>query len=598
MKRTSTVLVVILLVALVVPLAAAEPAGSEPEPFPFSDRYPAEVVLSSREMLAALVESGVDVGDVRPLDPLRTWPRPDEPPVPLVATVYVSPAEAEQLAVLGLDVRPIPNESLRAFREYGPGSHSPEAWPTFEQVVARMQAIAVAHPNLVRMVSIGQSVQGREIWMLKVSDNPDLEEDEPEFKYTSTMHGDEVVGVEMTVRLAELLASQYATDPRLTELVDEMEIWLCPIHNPDGYVAGSRNNANGVNLNRDYPDRITNPVDSPAGREPETQAMMNFGYGHRFVMGANYHGGALVVNVPWDSVPAVPDYAPDDAIFLEYALGYAARNPTILSGGFTDGITRGWEWYIIYGGMQDWAYHWQGEHHVTIEISSIKTPPYTLMDSYWNDNREAMLWWMERALRGVRGRVTDACTGEPLNATVDVLQIAKPVRTDPDVGDYHRLLLPGTYTVTASADGYLGQSAAVGVISGTATVQDFQLWPAGLPITPSVALSVEMTTQMGMAGDVIDYSLTLTNTSACADSFAITLHDYAWSAAVVPTQTMVLAPLEPAGLTVTVSVPAGSGGESDSVIVRATSGRDPAVFEELMLVTVRAWGVYLPLVVR
>jgi carboxypeptidase D len=117
--------------------------------------------------------------------------------------------------------------------------------------------------------------------MLKISDNPDAEEDEPEFKYTSTMHGTEPVGAEMTLRLAELLMQSYGSDPELTELVDEMEIWLCPIHNPDGYVAGTYTNANGVNLNRDFPDRITDPVDDPTGREPETQAFMNFGLATR-----------------------------------------------------------------------------------------------------------------------------------------------------------------------------------------------------------------------------------------------------------------------------------------------------------------------------
>ena len=88
--------------------------------------------------------------------------------------------------------------------------------------------------------------------------------------------------------------------------MNEEEIWLCPIYNPDGYVAGSRYNAHGTDLNRDYPDPIIDPIDDPAGREPETQAFMYFGYGHRFVQGANYHGGALVVNYPWDAEGHTP----------------------------------------------------------------------------------------------------------------------------------------------------------------------------------------------------------------------------------------------------------------------------------------------------
>lgn len=472
----------LLSLALWVTNSLAEPPSDDratPEPFPFSNRYSAEIVLNSPQDLAVLAHLGIDVGRVRPVDETRMFPGPEEPFEPLLATVYINDGEAQRLREEGLAAYPIPNDSLRAWRAYGPGTEAPEAWPSFEDFVSRMQSIADNYPDLVRMMSIGQSVQGRELWVLKISDNPDVDEDEPEFEYISTMHGNEPVGAEMTLRLVELLTANYGVDPGLTELVDEMEIWLLPIYNPDGYVAGSRYNAHGVDLNRDYPDRITDPVDDPSGREQETQVFMNFGYGQRMVMGANYHTGALVVNFPWDSVVANnPDYAPDDAIFYEYSVGYSIRNPAIWNGGFPEGVTRGWEWYIIRGGLQDWAYHWRGEHHVTIELSNQSTPPYQDMDDYWDDNRDAMLWWMRRPLTGARGLVTDATDGEPLDASVDVLQIGKPVRTDPDVGDYHRLLLPGTYTVTASAFCYEDQSATVTVVSGTATVQDFPLNPA------------------------------------------------------------------------------------------------------------------------
>jgi hypothetical protein len=486
--------------------------GAAPEPFPFSDRYPAEVVLDSPEALSVLVRLGIDVGQVRTVDETRPFPGPDEAFEPLLAIVYINEKEEERLGEEGLVARVIPNESLRAWQAYGPGAETLEPWPTFEDFVTRMQSIAGNYPDLVRMVSIGQSVQGRELWLLKISDNPDLDEDEPEFEYTSTMHGNEPVGTEMTLRLAELLTSNYGVDPDLTELVDEMEIWLFPIYNPDGYVAGTRYNAHGVDLNRDYPDRITDPVDDPSGREPETQAFMNFGYGRRFVMGANYHTGTLVVNYPWDSVPGTPDYAPDDAIFYEYSVGYASRNPAILNGPFPpDGVTRGWEWYIVRGGLQDWTYHWRGEHHVTIEISYQQPPPYGDMDDYWDDNREAMLWWMRRPLTGVRGLVTDATSGDPLDASVDVLQIGKPVPTDPEVGDYHRLLLSDTYTVTASAYCYEDQAATVTVVSGTATVQDF-------PMNPAANWTVEGTVTEEGTGTPLEATIEFLGTPEMAQS--------------------------------------------------------------------------------
>jgi hypothetical protein len=543
----------------------------EPEPFPFSDRYPAEIVVTSAGMVEILLRLQIDIANIQPLDADGSPPAPREPFKPVVATVYVTPAEEQSLEQLGMNVQRIPNESLRAFREYGPGTDAPPGWPTFEEYVLRMETIANSYPDLVRMVSIGQSVQGREIWMLKISDNPDAEEDEPEFKYTSTMHGTEPVGAEMTLRLAELLMQSYGSDPELTELVDEMEIWLCPIHNPDGYVAGTYTNANGVNLNRDFPDRITDPVDDPTGREPETQAFMNFGYSHSFVMGANYHTGAVVVNVPWDSIDQ-PEYAPDDAIFMEYGIGYAMRNPDIWNGPFENGITRGWEWYVIRGGMQDWAYHWHAEHHITIEIANQQPPPYNQMDDYWENNREAMIWWMGQTLTGVRGLVTDATNGAPLDAEVDVTQIGKPVWTDPDVGDYHRLLLPGSYTLTCAAEGYQTQEWSVEVISGTATVKDCPLWPLS-----EYGVAVGSSEMSGLPGSTITHTFAITNVGTMTDSYTLALGQGDWPAELLGDSAGPLAPQGVANVQVEVMVPAWPLQPSDLFSLTVTSVATPTV---------------------
>ncbi len=309
---------------------------------------------------------------------------------------------------------------------------------------------------------------------MKITDNPDVEEFEPEFKYSSSMHGDEVTGLEMCLRLIQLLVDQYGTDPTITSYVDGIEIWICPLHNPDGYVAVSRENANGVNLNRDFPDPVDDPYDDPSGRQPETQAFMYFGYDHRFVLSANYHGGALVMNYPWDSFAG---YTPDDTMIRNFALGYSVLNPPMWNSPvFPNGVTIGWEWYIIHGGMQDWCYNWRSDIDITIEVSDTKWPPYSQMDSFWDDNRDAMLWYMGRSLIGINGFVTDADSGAPLDATIDVLEIGKTIRTGSGLGDYHRLLEPGTYTLYVEAIGHLPQTIpGVVVIDGPATRQDIAM---------------------------------------------------------------------------------------------------------------------------
>ncbi len=475
-KTKSMILVMILILVVLFSssgggiIASAAPVN--PDPDPFSGKYPIEVTINSPGEAVLLNRLNLDIDNVQKNVKDQQYPQ--------LVTVYVSPQEDIFVKQSGLTAVVIPNRSLEAFRKYGPGSGAPNAWPTYEQWVARMQGIASAYNNIVRMIAIGRTVQNRTIWCLKISDNPDLIEDEPEFKYSSTMHGNEPVGAEMILRLAEYLTQNYSTNPTATQLVNGLETWLCPIHNPDGYVAGSRYNAHGVDLNRNFPDRDIDPIDTMLGHEMENQAFMNLGYTHHFVMGANYHTGALVVNYVWDCCTG--DYSPDDALFYNYSVGYASRNPMILNGGFQNGVTIGWQWYEVNGGMQDWAYNWRGEHHVTIEISDYQYPypDYSEMTNYWNNNREAMLWWMGRPLTGVRGIVTDAVSGTPLDASVLASTINKPVKTDPMVGDYHRMLLAGTYTLQASAFCHVTQSAQVTIANSEdpAVIQNFVLQPS------------------------------------------------------------------------------------------------------------------------
>jgi hypothetical protein len=136
---------------------------------------------------------------------------------------------------------------------------------------------------------------------------------------------------------------------------------------------------------------------------------------------------------------------------------------------------------MIYGGMQDWNYVWMGCNEVTIELCDWHWPPYSWIPGLWDDNRDSMLAYVELCLEGVRGLVTDAVTGEPVAATVRALGIDHDVFTDPDVGDYHRMLLPGTYSLEIKASGYQTKTVSnISVASGPATRVDVALLPNGV----------------------------------------------------------------------------------------------------------------------
>lgn len=395
------------------------------------------------------------------------------------ARAYIFSDRLDDLRKLGYDIIVIPNRIKRDSRLL-------TGYPSLSELESELKQIESAHPDLCRLYNIGDSTLGHPLWFMKISDNADAEEDEPEFHYIASMHGDEPVGMELCLNLIHLLTDNYGTDQRFTDLVNEVEIWIMPLMNPDGYVSQNRYNAQNKDLNRSFPDQYHDPVNTVSGRPTEIQHIMNWAFAHSPALSANLHGGDLVVNYPYDSNPefdSVYTASPDDALFIQMALSYTSQNlPMKNSSDFEQGITNGAAWYHVKGGMQDWKYVWIGCNEVTIELGYDKWPAFSEIETLWNDNREAMLAYMEWSLRGLRGIVTDSITGKPLDSTVSVSGIAHDVYTDSDVGDYHRILLPGIYELNFSAPGYRSLTVSdVVVLEGNAARLDVSLRPEILP---------------------------------------------------------------------------------------------------------------------
>ena len=417
--------------------------NGEPDHTAIDSFTPVEVALTAITDVDILSAEGIIVSNVRSL----------------TATVYVTSDDRSRLQALGftfIETRTTPKD-LESRGDY----HNHAA------LTEELNAYADAFPDITRLISIGNTTQGRALWALLITDNPDIEEDEPEFKYSSTIHGDEPVGTEISLYMIDRLLNDYGTDPRITALVDDTAIWFLPLMNPDGFEAISRVNARGRDLNRSFPafpsdftDTFYDGEDSDiTGREAEVQAVMAWTLENNFVLSANFHGGALVMNYPYDDdgLPSGNDTpTPDDLLFEDISLRYADLNPPMSASPiFPDGITNGSEWFSIEGGMQDWIYRYTGGMDVTIELSNIKRPPSSTLHGFWLDNEASMLAYMEAVHIGVRGIVTERRSGEPLWASVSVTDNTHRVYTDSDVGDYHRLLLPGQYDLTYFAPGFI-----------------------------------------------------------------------------------------------------------------------------------------------
>lgn len=408
-----------------------------------------------------------------------------------------------------------------------------DTWTTYAEIQTTFAAREASYPTLCKYYDLGTTPGGRHLWALRISDNVLVEENEPEFRYVSTLHGDEIVGTKMCMNLIDYLLTNYGTIQRCTDIVNNVELWILPLANPDGYdrTTRTRYNNNGVDLNRNFPEGSGSSPEpnTTVGRQPETAAIMNWGFAQSFVCSANFHGGALVANYPYDNDPPIPSgsyaAAPDDDMLIYISEQYSYYNSPMYNGSWYHGITNGSDWYAIDGGLQDWSYRYMGCNDVTIELGDTKQPAASQIGTYWSNNRDSMLSYIETCLIGVRGLVTDGVTGDPLAATVTVTGRNHNIYTDPDVGDYHRMLKPGTYTLNFTATGYTPVTVSgVVVSSGAATVLNVQMYgptyvttpnggeelPSGTPTTvtwtgnPAAQYHVQYTKNYGETGTITD----------------------------------------------------------------------------------------------
>lgn len=337
-----------------------------------------------------------------------------------------------------------------------------DLYPTYRQYDSIMHKLAYEHPFICRVDTIGYSVEGRLILALKISDNVDDDEDEPEVFYTSNMHGDELQGMVLMLQLAEHLLLNAGNGGLEQALVDSLEVWINPLANPDGTYHGSdtityptRANANGTDLNRNFPD----PLNTFIIPDVENEAMIAFMRGRNFVLSANFHGGYEVVNFPWDRWLSI---VPADSLWFynisrKYADTVHNHSAETYMDSYNNGVVRGAVWYQILGGRQDFVtYELQGRE-VTIELDNTKQTAAAQLPLLWEYNYRSFLGYLENAFYGIHGRVVDDITGEPVRAKVFIEGHDKDsshVYSDPATGRFVRMLSPGTWDLCFTADGY------------------------------------------------------------------------------------------------------------------------------------------------
>ncbi|NQV18676.1 MAG: carboxypeptidase regulatory-like domain-containing protein [Armatimonadetes bacterium] len=388
------------------------------------------------------------------------------------ALLFVIPSELEMIKSTGLRYK-IEREDLNEFSRNFWQSMDPTrvAYHTYEEIVALADSLAATFPDICEKHMFGTSVQGRELGALKISDNVSLDENEAEVMFDGGIHGDEVGCSENCIRFARDLCRDYSTDPYIADLIDNREIWIYYSVNPDGRVADSRYNANGVDLNRDAGYMWDGwGGSSGAFSQVESKALRDATYGRQFVVHTTYHSGTEFISCPW-SYRA--DQCPDFGHILQLA-GIYSSTSGYANMQYGQGCTG---MYPINGSTKDTNYGAAGSISWSMEISYDKDPPTSQIMMFYNYNKPAMLAMIEYSGYGLEGIVTDVNTGDPVTAAVFINDYF-PLYTDPAVGDYHKYVLPGTYNITIVANGYETQTiTGVTVTSNSSITTDFQLTP-------------------------------------------------------------------------------------------------------------------------
>jgi len=309
--------------------------------------------------------------------------------------------QLDRIEALGFGIE-IVHDDLTAFlKSRLPKDKDMGGYKTLDEIYTYLDGIINDHPAIIsQKISLGLTIEGRDIWAVKISDNPEIDEDEPEILFTSAIHSREVITPEVMFYFMDHLTDNYGSDSLATYLVDNREIWCVVVVNPDGYYHNQviepggggmwrknrRDNGDGtfgVDLNRNfgyewgYDDEGSSPyTSSPTYRgtgpfsEPETQIMRDFTIAHDFIISVYYHSHSNFVLYPWsyDTLHTV-----DNKIFVGIADSISTMN------GYAPGTC--WELlYPVNGGSDDWYY---GEQSLKDKIFAFTLEVGSYEDNFW-----------------------------------------------------------------------------------------------------------------------------------------------------------------------------------------------------------------------
>ena len=314
--------------------------------------------------------------------------------------IVTSQEEVSRLRTLGYNVEKIHEDLVAFYQSRFEKAKDMGGYHTYSEVNAALDSMHTFYPSITSSrINIGSTLEGRAIWAFKISDNPAMDENEPEVYYNALTHAREPIGMEVLLYFMWHLLHNYGTDSLATYLVNNRELWFVPVVNPDGYEYNQQTNPNGggmwrknrrncgsghgIDLNRNfgymwgYDDEGSSPYCSDETyrgsgpfSEPETQVIRDFVNSRNFVMCLDNHAYGMYLLYPWGYDRL---YTPHQNLFVAIAETMAVFNSHSI----------GTSWELLYptnGASDDWEY---GDTASRPMILAISPEIGTEDDGFW-----------------------------------------------------------------------------------------------------------------------------------------------------------------------------------------------------------------------
>lgn len=288
----------------------------------------------------------------------------------IIAVISISACTAPNPDIEIVDIGDIPQHEINEFADVV----NPSQTYRYEQMLSDAQMLADTYPDLIATDTIGQSVEGRELLLIKIGKG------EQKIMLAGTHHAREYITATFLMEMTDEYARHYAAKEDFGEydikaLLNEVTVYIVPMVNPDGVnlvqngveavkdperVKSMRMlqigyeewkaNINGVDLNRQYPchwDEKQSNTDMPSsemykgtapGTEPEVQAIMTLCKNNDFLLTASFHTKGEVIywadSGTQDSIAAGSSIAQTMADVTGYELMPVSEDPAVYAAGF------------------------------------------------------------------------------------------------------------------------------------------------------------------------------------------------------------------------------------------------------------------------